>query len=54
MYPHGDKFYFLLFLASISQKEGYAIDAFIPMNGEGRMSQAAALSMSLRVSERGE
>ena len=32
--------------------ERYATDAFIPMNCEGRMSQAAALSMRLRVSEK--
>ena len=30
-------------------KEGYAIDAFITMNEEERISLAAALTMSLRV-----
>ena len=32
--------------------EGYAIDAFIPMNKEGCMSQAAAQGVSLRMSEK--
>ena len=37
---------------NLKLKEGYPIDAYFSMNGEGCMPQATALEMTLQVSER--